>query len=387
MAKAPAQKRVILIMGSRYIDRIHYGVAQYAGRKRWHLTNLFGDDPYLIRERECDGIIAALGKEDPLSSTIVRRRKPTVSVSIAHNRLKIPHITGDNEAMGQAAAMHFLERGFRRFIWYSETFEASAKLRLQGYRSVLQERGLDCAMMIHEKAFPKGRPKWRELAGWIQQSVKDGGLPCAVYAFNDSQAVNFLDACVAGGIQVPDEAAVLGTDNNLLVCPTAAVPLSSINHDLDEVGRRAAEELERLMDGGSRRHELIEIPHRGITVRQSSDVFAVNDPQVSHALRFIYENFQRSIGVEQVAGAAGLTRRALERRFQRHLNASILSKLNRLRLDHSCRLLRESDWTISEIAARSGFATVEYYHRFFKQRMGVTPRKYRSTFKTSAQKA
>jgi LacI family transcriptional regulator len=371
------QKRVLLIMGSRYIDRVHRGVAQYAGRRHWHLTNLFGEDPNLVRGRECDGIIAALGESDLLSDAILGQKQPIVSVTMARERLKLPHITGDNEAMGRTAAKHFLERGFRRFVWYTETGERAAKRRLLGYRAALQEAGCDCVILDRTKAFPGSPPRWRELSSWLQQSIRGIGLPCATYAFNDSQAVNFLDACLGGGFRVPDEVAVLGTDNHSLICPTAAVPLSSINHDLEALGQRAAEVLDSLMAGGARRRQLIEIPHQGITVRQSSDAFAVNDPELVSALRFIYDNFQRSIGVEQIAAVTGLSRRALERRFQQALQTSVLAKLNGLRLDHACRMLRASELPIVEIAARSGYSTPEYFHRVFREKLGTTPRQYR----------
>jgi LacI family transcriptional regulator len=378
---AKRQPRILLVMGSRYVARVHHGVAEYAGQRHWHLSNLFGDDPNLVRDRECDGIIAALGEEDPLSDAVIQRRKPTVSVSVARDRLKMPHITGDNVAMGHSAASHFLGRGFKRFIWYAETTEASARLRFEGFRNALEGEGKKCRALVLPETFPSGPPKWRTLSTWIQRSVREAGFPCAVYAFNDSQAVNFLDACLAGGIRIPEEVALLGTDNHPLVCPTAAVPISSVNHDLDEIGRRAAAELGHLMGGGRRERRIIEVPHRGLSVRQSSDIFAIHDPQVVQALHFLYQNFDRNIGVAQVVEATNLSRRSLERRFRAHLKCSVRSKLSRLRMDRACELLRESDASIAEVAARSGYTTAEYFHRCFRHRWKMTPRHYRKAYR------
>lgn len=377
MTEPAHQKRVLLAMGSRYSDRIHRGVAEYAGRNHWHLTNLFGDHPQLIEQRNCDGIIAVLAKNDPLSDAIIRRKKPTADLSIIRQNLTMPHLTGNNVAMGREAAQHFVERGFRRFLWYSEKNHAAAQQRFKGFQTELQAAGLDSAQLLVEKQFPDGMPSWNVLSQWIQQTIHAHGLPCAVYAYNDTQAVNMIDACLSGGIRVPDEVAVLGTDNHPLICPTAAVPLSSVNHDLEELGRRAAEELDDILNGAPIERKIIEIPHHGITVRHSTDVFAINDEYVVQALHYIYENFHRTIGVEEIVHATELSRRPLERRFQEHLSQSILGKLNELRLKNACRLLRETTISIAEIAALSGFNTPEYLHRIFRKQFSTTPRKYR----------
>lgn len=371
------QKRVLLAMGSRYIDRIHRGVAEYAGQRHWHLTNLFGDDSKLVEQRDCDGIIAALSFDDPLSESIIQSDKPTVDLSIIRQDLAMPHLTGDNMAIGQTAAAHFIERSFRKFLFYAEKNHAAAQLRFEGYRSELEAHGFDCTPMVVEETFGRQMPPWTVLSRWIQSSIQDRGLPCAIYAYNDAQAVNLIDACIAGGLRLPEEVAILGTDNHPLICPTAAVPLSSVNHDLEELGRRAAEELDRLMQGASMEYQIIEILHQGITPRRSSDVFAINDPDVVAALRYIYENFRRSIDVADIVAASTLSRRTLERRFREHFDQSILSKLNQVRLDNARRMLRETGQSISDIAAFSGFRTPEYLHRVFRKTYGMTPRIYR----------
>jgi LacI family transcriptional regulator len=373
------QKRVLLCMGHRYMARIHQGVAQFAGKNRWHLTNLFGTDPDLIHQRDCDGIIAILDKDDPLSSAIIQRHKPTVDVSLIRQDLKMPHLTGNNFAMGRDAAHHFIERGFRNFFWFSERNHPPAQLRQNGFQSTLKAAGFDCTPLIVEEKFQNHRPTWNALSRWIQNEIRPLGLPCAVYAYNDNQAVNLIDACVSGNIRIPEEVAVLGSDNNPLICPTAAVPLSSINHDLEELGRRAAEELDRIMNGAPMKRKIIEIPHRGITVRQSSDIFAINDRLVVRALRFIHTNFDRNIGVGEIVQETGISRRSLEQHFQKHMECSILRKLTHLRLENACRLLRESTLSIADIAALSGFNTPEYLHRVFLKQIGTTPRKYRLT--------
>lgn len=377
MQESFEQKQVLLAMGTRYIDRVHRGVAEYARQQHWHLTNLFGYDLNLIRQRSCDGIITALDLNDPLSEDLIQKKLPMVDLSIVRKNLKMIHLTGDNLSMGRAAARHFVDRGFQHFIWFSEKNHPAAQLRRNGFQAELGKSGFACQPMVIADSFSDGRPDWDILCRWVLDHVGCQPGPCAVYAYNDIQAADFLSACIAGGIRVPDELAVLGTDNHPLICPTAAVPLSSINHDLEELGRRAAEELDKLMQGARMEHKIVEVPHRGITIRQSSDVFAINDPHVVKALRFIHVNYPLNIGVSDIVQAVDVARRSLERRFQKYLQRSILGQLNQVRLENVCRMLRETSSSIAEIAPASGFTTPEYLHRVFLKHMGTTPRRYR----------
>lgn len=370
------QKRVLLVMGKRYNNRIHHGVAQHAGQKHWHLTNLFGDKPDLIRHRECDGIITGLDNNDPLSDLIIQRKKPTVNLSIIRKNKRIPNLTGDNLAMGHYAASHFLERGFRNFIWFSEHNHAVAQQRLHSYQAELKSKGFDCLRMIVNEAFPQEIPPWKPLQQWILETIQSVPWPCAAYAYNDIQAVNLLDACIAGGIRVPDDVAILGTDDNPLNCPTAAVPLSSINNDLEQLGQRAAETLEEIIDGKRMDGQTTVIPSKGITVRQSTDIFAVNDSHLRKALQFIYSNYHRSVSVSEIVAETGLSRRALEERFNKHLQSTILEKLNEIRLKSVCRLLKQTNLNIVDIALQTGFSTPEYLHRVFRKTLKMTPKNY-----------
>ncbi|AKJ65155.1 xylose operon transcription regulator XylR [Kiritimatiella glycovorans] len=370
-------RRVLLVMGERYNMRVHRGVAQYASGNRWHLTNLFGTDPGPIRRRGCDGIVAVLDPDDPLTGAVLRRRVPKVDLSIIRDRLAMPHLTGDNEAMGREAALHFLDRGFRSFLWFSARDHAPARKRCEGYTAELARHGFNCRRLVVDAQFGTRTPPWEKLEAWIHDELAVAALPCAAYVYNDVQAADLLDACVSGGIQVPHEVAVLGTDNHPLICPTAAVPLSSINHDLEELGRRAAAELDRLMSGEPSARRIITIPHRGITVRQSSDIFAINDPCMVRALRYLHANFHRDLSVEDIVEASGTSRRSLQRCFKARLNQTIHGELMRLRVNRVCQLLRETSYSVSDIAAVSGFNTPEYLHRIFRQRFGMTPRQYR----------
>ena len=157
----------------------------------------------------------------------------------------------------------------------------------------------------------------------------------------------------------------------------APVALSSIDVARDEWGRQAAQLLQRLMHGAPAPPAPIMIPPRGIVVRHSTDVLAVDDPAVAQAMRFMWDHLERNLSVNHVAKAVDVPRRQLERAFRRHLKRGINAELRRKRLERCCELLRSTDITITDIAPMIGFRSGDYLHASFKQAFGVTPRQYR----------
>jgi LacI family transcriptional regulator len=377
MPRRQNQKSVILALGQLHNETVHRGVARFARRNNWHLSAVFGESPDLLENRFCNGIIAVLNKESPMTKAILQRRLPTVGIGTASKYLKMPHVTGHNVDMGRTAAKYLMDRGFRHFFWYAEFNHQIAEDRFKGYSKQLHEQGFTPERLVLPEQFPREKPSWQAQQEWIAEALRSGPLPAAVYAFNDLHAVNVIDTCSIAGLRIPDEVAVLGTDDNPLICPTAAVPLSSIQHDLEMVGYRAAQELEKIFQGARQKYQVIRVPHRGIAARQSTNIFAVNDPDVVAALNYIHENFSHRIGVTEIATASGLSRRTLEARFKRHMKKSILGTLNDLRIENCCQLLRETDLSIADIAAQSGYNTPEYLHRVFLKSQGLTPRHYR----------
>lgn len=368
---------MILALGSQYNVSAHRGVANYARKNHWHLSVVFGDSAGWVKDRFCHGIIATLRKNSPMSNAIIRRRLPTVELGIARPSLKIPHITGNNVDMGESAADYFMERGFRNFVWYSENNHRIAEDRYKGFKEKIRAAGFECQRLVLQDDFSQAELSWKTQQKWICEKIRSHPLPCAVYAFNDSQAVDLIDACLNAGIRIPEEVAVLGTDDNPLICPTAAVELSSIKHDVEAVGYRAAEELDKIINGAPSERKIIQLTHTGIAVRQSTNIFAINDPHVVTALKNIHENFRHSVSVTDIVQTTGLSRRSLETRFKTHLDQSILETLNKLRIENCRRLLRETNLSIADIAAQSGFNTPEYLHRVFAKENEMTPRQYR----------
>ena len=186
-----------------------------------------------------------------------------------------------------------------------------------------------------------------------------------------------LDACRRAGVAVPDEVAVVGVDNDGLLCELSDPPLTSVEPDARRTGYTAAEILDRLMN--FRRVPVLShrIPPVGVVTRQSSDTMAVGDADVAEAVRFIRENACSGISVKDVLQRVPLSRRALETRFVKAVGRTPHAEVERVRLERAKHLLRATDLPVFEVAQRTGFRYQEYLSVAFRRYTGVSPTQYR----------
>lgn len=373
------QQRTVLMLLARYNHPFHLGISRYAGEHRWHLGASFTSTGILPHGWRGDGVLTTLNQNPHLLAFLRRLHVPVVDLLIQRPDVALPRVVGDNEAIGRIAAEHFLDRGFQSFAWYSDEFTNVERLRLKGFQDRLAPLGVSCAPLIWcQQRGARKSGEWRDQRIWIGRQLRALPKPLALLAFSDYDAATVLDACGTAGLQVPDEVAVLGVNNSELVCNCLPVPLSSVNHDMERIGYEGAALLDRLMDGAPAPAEPILIRPRGITLRQSTDILAVNQPQVRTALKFLRENFQRSIGTSEAAAATGVPRRALEKLFRQHLRRTVHEELLRVRVQHARELLLHSNHSSAEIAQACGFCHPQHFNNVFRQLEGHTPHRYRA---------
>jgi LacI family transcriptional regulator len=213
----------------------------------------------------------------------------------------------------------------------------------------------------------------RRLCDWIKNLPK----PVGIMACFDILGRQVLEACRQIEAAVPDDVAVVGVDNDELLCELADPPLSSVAPDAHRTGYVAAELLDQLMSGKSVPPHGHFIEPLAVVVRASSDVLAIEDPDVSHAMRFIRERACDGINVQDVLQSVPLSRRVLEGRFRKLVGRTPHEEIDRVRLDRVKELLRESELPLTEIAVRTGYEHVEYLSVVFKKRTGQPPSEYR----------
>ncbi|QBG47008.1 helix-turn-helix domain-containing protein [Verrucomicrobia bacterium S94] len=302
-----------------------------------------------------------------MEQLVKESRVPVVDISMNRTDLKLPRVVADNRGIGQTAAEHLLKYGHRNFAWFSFERDAVSLARLEGFQEKLNE-----PVIRLDGVFARNRVRMAE-------KLKELPRPCAVFARRDSDAAWLLSLCIEEGYDVPGEIAVLGVDNNPLICEYLQIPLSSVNHNLELLGYEAAQLLNQLMDGKHPPKTTRMIPPQGVTTRASTDSFAVIDEQIRDALIYMKSNLSRSIGTEQIADYVGLTRRVLEIRFRTLVRQTVHEKMVEFKLSAAEHLLRTSGDTVEDISAQCGFCHAQHLSRLFKARYGLPPLKYRKS--------
>ena len=190
-----------------------------------------------------------------------------------------------------------------------------------------------------------------------------------------------LEACAIGGIRVPDDVAVVGIDEDLLLSELSNPPLSSVVWNADQCGYLAAELLHEMMLGRVKEKHLILVEPLRVAARLSSDVIVAENRDVSVAAAFIRDNARRPIGVQDVVKHCATSRRTLEVCFQHSLGRSIREEIERVRINSAKQLLAETDLSATKIARSSGFNSQSYLSKVFRRVVGMTMARYRRDYR------
>lgn len=382
----PVKKRNILLAITTTHHGLYRGVARFARENNWHLTTDMLYAASIPHGWKGDGIISHVGYWNELADFI--RSTPVPRVELTHVRpdLGVPFVDGDNRAIGEIAARHFLERGYRNFAWFPFTNDFLNEERCRGFVDAVAKAGYESAELppLHELKNFRWRGNWSGNLARISKALAALPKPVAVFCYNDCAAANVLSACQQAGISVPEQAAIAGVDNDELLCEAVTVPLTSVIHDLEGVGYQGAALLQRLMDGKSPPRKPLLVPPKGIITRHSSDILAVENIEVARALRFIWENYSNPrLQVPDIVAETNLSRRPLEIAFKKGIGRTIVQEITRTRLEKVKDLLRRCDQSIGEIATACGFNRPNHLHRQFRADTGKSPREFQNEFRKS----
>jgi len=275
-----------------------------------------------------------------------------------------------------------MDRGFRQFAYCGDPRFKWSILRQRYFETRVQQAGYTCHIYdaAHD-ADDEDDTSWnrekQRLATWLGQLPR----PVGVMACYDIQAQKLLEVCREIDSAIPEEVAVVGVDNDDLLCSLANPPLSSVICNTHRTGYEAASLLDRMMDGEQVGSESILVEPLGIQTRQSSDILAIDDREIANAVRFIRENATSGINVADVLRQVPLSRRVFESRFRKLMGRSPHEEISRLRIDHIKQLLAETELPMAEIADRAGYQHDEYMSVAFKKAVGMPPSHYRARVK------
>lgn len=377
----------LLIDFSRwYGRRILLGVAKFVREhhewsvqsEEWRWTDPVPD---WFKNWKGDGVIAWI--ETPELGELVRDlRVPSVDVR-GSSGCGLPLIDTHNEMVGSLAAEHLIQRGFRHYAFCGFVGANYSDNRSHWFRQRLERAGFSCAVYEPPETTrniqsieleKRGLLFQDDLARWLKSLPK----PVGIMACNDIRGQQVMNACRRVDLLVPEEVAVIGVDNDELFCELSDPPLTSIALDTLRIGYESAALLEKLMSGKRPPLEPILVPPKGIVTRRSTDVLAMDDRQLAAGARYLREHLFEAITVNDMARAAGMSRRLFERRFVIQVGRAPKAEVLRLRIERVKELLADTDWSLAQISERTGFKHSEYLHTLFSRKTGITPGKFRA---------
>jgi len=388
MAPRKPARCVALIYDAKlpYDVKVMTGVAAYL-RRRASPWNVYIEESALHQQRlpdlarwHGDGILADLD-DSRVASQVLASGIPTVAFGSGYGWYQpssgIPYIYSDQRAVAHLIADHLLERGFRRFAYFG--YRRSPITGFSAERAVAfgqRVRSAGCPLWMRLGPYENHR-QWESLQGRLRAWLESLPKPVGLMAANDKAARQVLEACRAGGIRVPEEIAVVGVDNDEMLCQLCNPPLSSVEQDAKRIGFQAAALLDRMMAGAKPRRLKYVIVPEGLKVRRSSDIIAVEDENVAAALALIRSNASSGIKVDDVVAQVAISRSQLERSFKAVVGRTIHDEIRRVRLEQAKRLLLETPLPVKQIAVRCGFRTVQHLTAIFREFEGVAPATFR----------
>lgn len=379
-----ARYRVALIIetSSIYGRQLLEGVIKYIrSHDDWSVfleqRDLSSEPPRWLNHWNGDGILSR-ATTPQLAEAVASKKMPLVELTDRREDLGFAHVWSDDAAIGQLAAEHLLERGFRHLAFCGFTGEAWSERRQAAFSHSVEKK-LGATEVYNSNWLGKIARPWEEeqehLIKWIQQLPK----PVGIFACNDARGQQILNACLDHEFSVPEEVAVIGADNDSILCQLCSPQLSSVIPNAEVVGFRAAEMLNQLMQGKelSEREQLIQ--PIGIVTRQSTDVVAIEDADVAAALRYIREHACQGITVDDVLERIPMSRSSLERKMRKYLDRSPQQEIRTVQVKKAQQLLTDTDLPMDQIAGLCGFQHPEYMHVVFRRELGQTPGKYRKS--------
>jgi LacI family transcriptional regulator len=328
-----------------------------------------------LKKLDANGIIM---REQENTRQILATGLPVIVSPYSEPFAGFPNIIPDDAAIGKMVAEHLLDCGVKYFAYCGIEDMFALRNRCEIFCKRIAQAGFETN--LYEEPKQRALRLWENeqniMADWLKSLPK----PIGLMACNDDRARQVMEASKIAGLHVPDEVAIIGVDNDDLVCNLSHPPLSSVALNFERAGYEAAELLDKMMAGKKIRARSIVVQPTHVVARQSTDMLAIEDNEIAKAVRFIRQHAGEEIQVEDVVSAVTVSRRSLERHFREVLNRSVLDEIKRVRVDQVARMLVETNLSVLQIALALGYLNAENIARYFRQEKGMSPLAYRKRY-------
>ena len=369
----------------QFAYRFLRGILDYSqGTEHWVVCKM---PPSYMRQLGIEGVVAwakewradvVIAQFDPGDDVTLFRKNGIVALAQDYIAKfdTIPNITGDYGLTGTMAAEYFLSKGYANFGFFGYNGVCWSDERCEAFRSRIEKStpGQENFYMYDGQNIDN---MWyydqSELTAWLNSLPK----PIAIMACDDNQGNILLQACELCGINVPFDVAIIGVDNDEILCNMSNPSMSTINVDIERGGADAAAMAERMVKDPTYMGEDIVLRPLSVVERLSSSLFATNDKEVLMALRYIHAHIDTKISVSDILQCVPISRRLLETRFKKMTGMTIYNYISLKRINRFAQLLLSSNDSISDIAARMDECDTKSISRRFKELKGCTPLEYR----------
>ena len=380
MPKAPHV--ALLIETSRAYGRgLLQGVTQYLREHGpWSVYfqphGLGAPPPTWLRNWHGDGILARID-DRRMAKAILQTGLPTVDLRFSVKQVGLAGVGIENHSVVRLAFQHLADCGFKQFGFCGLPRGQNTWMDLRRELFVQQVCASGAPCHVFQAAAAREPKTWEqeqeELSAWIRGLPR----PVGVMTCNDDRGLQVLDACRRIRVAVPEEVAVIGVDNDEILCNLSSPKLSSVDINTTGVGYQAAALLDAMIAGEPPPAEPVLLAPRGIVLRESTDVLATEDRELAEAIRQIRQHACTGLRLKDFERVTSLPRRTLERRMLKLLGRSPKDEITRVQLERARALLAETDLSAALIAEKCGFSQAKYFSQVFHEKVGVTPTEYR----------
>ncbi|MDR3194196.1 MAG: DNA-binding transcriptional regulator [Tannerella sp.] len=379
-------QRVILLtdLSEEYAKNLLKGIVRYSKEHEpWVLCKM----PFSYRvshevegvlnwakEWKADGIIAQFYNTDRVG--IFRENGiAAIAQDFKARFTEIPNITGAHRLAGKMGADYFIRKGFKNFAFYGFKDIVWSSERCEGFVEEIGKYHLE--RNFHEYQNSDFKELWyyesAPLIAWLNRLPK----PVAMMACDDNQGHHIAEVCKQCGIKIPEEIALLGVDNDEVVCTLSDPPLSSISQAVEKGGYETARLMSRMIQNPKGCYKDVVVYPTHVVTRQSTDIYATTDRHISTVLKYIHQHADKKLSVDSITQLVPLSRRLLEYRFRQEIGLPIYNYVMNLRIDRVAHQLLHTQSSIIEITEGMDFSDYKNIARQFKKIKGCTPTEYR----------
>lgn len=377
--KTDRMKRIVLLVETsrEFGRRLIIGIARYSRLKGpWSFykepIDLKSSIPHLTTWKP-DGIIM---RDSLITKELLKMNIPTIlAIHNSSYPKNLPVIRTDSRSIAKMASEHLVEKGLKNFAFCGFDAYDWSNERKSFFCLFNSEAGYPTQSYSSSKSLGTG--DWEKEQRHVREWVKSLPKPVGILACNDDRGQHILEVCKLNGLKVPEDVAVIGVDNDPMICEIGDPPLTSIALNVESAGYQAAQLLDQLIGGKKMAGQQIMVAASHIVQRQSSDILAVNDAEVASAIQYIRNNAKNKILVHEVVNTTSVSRRTLEKRFKKTIHRSIYDEIRLVRVEWISKMLIETDLPISQITSLFNFTDVEHISRYFKKEKGIGLREFR----------